>query len=245
MSALFPKSRDPESKKHDRPRPVNSLEDAPGNQEAMALDESKVLKTVTWITEKAVNGVPPLCSARNLAEEYQKDSRYPHDGARIDSLINYETTKNFTSGFITGLGGVLTMPVTIPAAFGASWVIQARMAAAIAVLSGHDISSDRVKTFVLACLAGDACKDVLKGVGIKAGGNLTRVAIQKIPGTVFIEINKKVGFRLVTKAGQKGAVNALKVVPLAGGLVGGAFDAAMCRLVGKQAKKLFYSQAPE
>lgn len=205
-------------------------------------DESKALRLVNWVTERAIDGVPPLCSAENLALEYRIDESFPDDEERIESLINWETMKNFTSGFITGLGGIITLPVTIPAAFGASWLIQARMAAAIADLAGHDIKSDRVKTFIVACLAGDACKDIVKDAGIKVGRGLAKSAIQKVPGRVLIEINKKVGFRLLTKAGEKGAVNLVKMVPIAGGLIGGAFDAGACRIVGKQAKRLFYPE---
>jgi hypothetical protein len=32
----------------------------------------------------------------------------------------------------------------------------------------------------------------------------------------------------------------MKMVPVAGGLVSGTFDAAACRVVGAQAKRLFY-----
>jgi hypothetical protein len=213
------------------------------SREDMRPDESKALKLANWITEKAINGVPSLCSAEKLAHEYQRDHSYRDDGARIDSLIQWETTKNFTSGFITGLGGLITLPLAVPASFGASWVIQARLAAAIARIAGHDIASDRVKTFIVASLAGNACKDILKDVGIKVGNSMTRVAVQQVPGKILIEINKKVGFRLLTKAGEKGAVNLMKAVPVAGGLVGGTFDASACQVVGRCAKKLFYSDS--
>jgi hypothetical protein len=73
------------------------------------------------------------------------------------------------------------------------------------------------------------------------GQSFTRAAFQRIPGRLLIEINKRVGFRLLTKAGEKGAINFIKMIPLAGGLVGGAFDAAACRIVGKQAKNAFYT----
>lgn len=224
------------------PRELETPEEVESGAETRP-DDSTALKLANWITEMAISGVPPLCSAEKLALEYQRDLSYRDDGARIDSLIQWETTKNFTSGFITGLGGLLTLPVALPASFAASWVIQARLAAAIAKIAGHDIASDRVKTFVVASLAGNACKDVLKDVGIKVGNSMTRVAVQKVPGKVLIEINKKVGFRLLTKAGEKGAVNLLKAVPVAGGLVGGAFDASACQVVGRCAKKLFYSDS--
>lgn len=203
--------------------------------------ENTAVQLINAIIDRSINGVPPLCSAENLALEYQIDQSYPDDEERIESLINWETSKNFTAGFITGLGGVLTIPVAVPTSLLASWIIQARMAAAIARISGHDINSDRVKTFILLTLVGDACKDILKDVGIKVGQGLAKSVLNKVPGKVLIEINKKVGFRLLTKAGEKGAVNLVKMVPLAGGFIGGAFDAAACRVVGRQAKNLFYS----
>jgi hypothetical protein len=224
------------------PRVLSSPEED-GSQAEVQPDATTALKLANWITDKAINGVPPLCSAEKLALEYLRDNSYPDDGARIDALIQWETTKNFTSGFITGLGGLITLPLAVPASLGASWVIQARLAAAVAKIAGHDITSDRVKTFVVASLAGNACKDVLKDVGIKVGNSMARVAIQKVPGKVLIEINKKVGFRLLTKAGEKGAVNLMKAVPVAGGLVGGVFDATSCQVVGRCAKKLFYSNS--
>lgn len=205
--------------------------------------DNAAIQLINWITERAIDGIPPLCSAENLALEYEIDNSYPDTEERIESLINWETSKNFTSGFISGLGGIITIPVSIPASMGASWIIQARMAAAIAKLAGHDIKADRVKTFVLLTLVGDACKDVLKDVGIKVGQGLAKAALKNIPGKMLIEINKKVGFRLLTKAGEKGAVNLIKMIPLAGGLIGGTFDAAACRIVGKQAKTLFYTPA--
>lgn len=203
-------------------------------------NESNAIKLINWLTEKAISGIHPLSSAEDLATEYLIDQSYPDDEERIESLINWETTKNFTTGFITGLGGLITLPITIPSAFGASWLIQARMAAAIAKISGHDIYSDRVKTFVIACLAGDALKDIAKSTGIHIGKGLSKSLISKIPGRVLIEINKKVGFRLLTKAGEKGAINLIKGIPLVGGAVGGTFDAIACRIVGKNAKRLFY-----
>ena len=175
-----------------------------------------------------------------MAQEYIDDSTYLHDGDRIDSLIRWETTKNFTSGFLTGLGGIITLPVTVPAAFGAAWIVQARMSAAIARLSGHDTASDRVQTFVTASLLGDGVKEILKRSGIQIGKGLARGLIKQVPGKLLISINKQVGFRLLTKAGSTGAVNLVKMVPFVGGAVGGTVDAYMCKAVGKTAKSIFY-----
>ncbi len=202
--------------------------------------ESTALQVVNWVAEMAINGIPPLSSAEFLAQEYLIDQSFPDHGERIESLINWETAKNFTSGFLTGVGGLITLPIALPAAFGASWIIQARMSAAIARIAGFDLHSDRVQTFVVACLLGDALKEMGKVAGIKIGVGLTKSLINQIPGKLLIEINKQVGFRLITKAGQTGAINMMKGVPLVGGFVGGGLDAYSCRIVGRSAKNLFY-----
>ncbi|MGH8628593.1 MAG: hypothetical protein ACREYC_26110, partial [Gammaproteobacteria bacterium] len=59
--------------------------------------DAKALQLVNWLTEKAIQGVPPLSSAEDLAQEYLIDHSYPDDEERIESLINWETTKNFTT----------------------------------------------------------------------------------------------------------------------------------------------------
>lgn len=203
------------------------------------VDDGTALRLVSWITDRAIRGVPPLCSAEMLAKEYEIDKSYTSTDARARALINWETSKNFTTGFVTGLGGLLTLPINVPAALGAAWIIQARMAAAIAKLYGHALRGDRIRTFVLLCLVGDAAKEVVKKVGIEIGNKSLKTALAKIPGRVLIEINKKVGYRLLTKAGEKGVLNISKAVPVAGGVVGGTVDAMACRAVGNLAIKLF------
>lgn len=202
-------------------------------------EESKALQVANWLTEKAVGGVGPLSSAEDLALEYLNDSNYEDNDKRVDSLINWETSKNFSTGFVTGLGGFATLPVAIPASLGASWVLQARMAAAIAKIYGHDLNEERVKTLILCVIIGQDIKEVCKQAGIKIGTKLTYVAIRKLPGEVLKRINQAVGFRLLTKAGEKGIINLTKLVPVVGGVVGGTFDAVTCRITAKAAREAF------
>lgn len=202
-------------------------------------EKSKALELAQWLTTKAVAGVGPLSSADELAKEYLEDKSYSSNEERVNSLINWETSKNFTSGFITGLGGLLTLPVTIPAALGASWLIQARMVAAIAKIYGHDISEERVQIAILMVIIGQDVKEVCKQAGIKIGTKFTYKLIEKIPGTVLTKINQLVGFRLLTKAGERSVVSLTKMVPVIGGIIGGSVDAVTCRITGKAAQSAF------
>ena len=47
------------------------------------------------------------------------------------------------------------------------------------------------------------------------------------------------GFRLVTKFGEKGIVNLGKAVPLVGGVIGGTVDTIGTTVIGKTAKYVF------
>lgn len=194
---------------------------------------------VKFILDKGIAGVPPLAGAEKLAEEYLLDVDFKSNAESVRSLVRWETSKNFTSGFLTGLGGLITMPASVPSALGASWILQARLAGAIAHIYGHNIDDDRVQTFVLLSLAGDSAGSIVKDAGIQVGRKLTERAIAAIPGRALIEINKAIGFRLITKAGEKGIVNLSKAVPVAGGLVGGGLDALACKVVGRTADTLF------
>ena len=197
-------------------------------------DASLLVKLIS----RAIEGVGPLKPARELADDYRTDS-HASDCERVNALIRSQALLNGAGGFLTGLGGVLTLPVTIPGALGASWAIQARMIAAIAELGGHDSRSDQVQTAILLCLIGNSAKNIVKGTGILIGEKLALEAIKKVPGKVLIEINKKVGFKLLTKFGERGAINLVRLVPLAGGVIGGGVDGATCYVVGKGAKRLF------
>lgn len=76
-------------------------------------------------------------------------------------------------------------------------------------------------------------------MGIKISEKMAVNALKRVPGAILIKINQQVGFRLVTKFGQKGLVNVIKMMPLVGGVVGGVFDTGMTLTIGNIAKKVF------
>jgi len=202
-------------------------------------NEASASRLATFLLEQGLAGAGPLSSAQDLADEYRIDQGYANDDKRVDALIRWETRKNFTTGFITGLGGLVTFPVSIPAALGASWLIQARMAGAIARIYGHDLASDRVRTKILLALAGDVAKEAMQDLGLKLENKLTQKAADQIPGRALVEINKRIGARLLAKVGQRVVLKFPRAVPVLGGVVGGALDAVVCRMVGRTARTLF------
>jgi RNA polymerase subunit RPABC4/transcription elongation factor Spt4 len=92
---------------------------------------------------------------------------------------------------------------------------------------------------ILCVIIGQDIKEICKQAGIKVAHRFTYVAIKKLPVEILKKINQTVGFRLVTKAGEKGIVNLTKLVPFVGGVVGGTVDAITCRITAKAAKNMF------
>lgn len=191
--------------------------------------------------DAAVSGsVPGTDSAEDLARDYQNDYDEPLKAA--EALVRWQNVKAGTSGFVTGLGGLITIPVALPANITSVIYVQIRMIAAIAKIGGYDLHDDRVKTLVFVCLAGNSAKDVLKNAGISVATAAAKGLIKQIPKTVIGQINKAVGFRLITKFGTKGAVNLGKAVPFIGGVLGAAMDAAATNAIGNVAIKTFIDE---
>lgn len=201
------------------------------------LTQSKLMKIMDWSYKKAVDGLPGMDTAQELAQSYLNKSKSTDEA--IDKLIKWQQTKGATSGFLTGIGGVITLPVAVPANISSVLYIQIRMIAAIASMKGYDLKDDQVKTMVFVALTGQGATEILKKSGMKIGQGMAGALVHKIPSEVIKAINQKVGFRLLTKFGEKGVVNLSKAIPLVGGVIGGTVDGVGTGIIGKTAKKLF------
>ena len=187
--------------------------------------------------QKALNGLPTSKSVTELGGHYL--DKYSNKKSAAKHLIDSQVAKCTTSGFLTSLGGLITLPVAIPANLASVLYVQLRMIASIAYIGGYNPSDDEVQTLAYLCLTGSAIGDVIKGTGIKIGEKVAINTLKKIPGTVLTKINQKVGFRLITKFGQKGAVNLVKLVPGVSGVIGGAIDFAGTKIIAQKAYNMF------
>lgn len=202
------------------------------------LNEVNAEEILSKIYESALDGIPKVSrSVDEMVNDYVSKSDTPKDAALM--LTQTQIIKCGTSGFITGLGGLITLPVAIPANIGSVLYVQMRMVAAIAKIGGYDIKSDQVQTMVYLCLTGSALNDVVKQIGIKFGEKTLEAAIRKIPGKALVAINQRIGYRLLTKFGEKGLINLGKAVPLIGGVIGGGLDVVYTRVIAKNAINMF------
>lgn len=202
------------------------------------ISQEEIMQLLNKLYEQSTQGIakvsPPI---EELAADYlQKNSDVD---AAAKQFVNYQIAKCTTSGFVAGLGGLIMLPVALPANVGSVLYVQMRMIACLAYMGGFDTDSDQVQTLVYACLAGISIDQIIKQAGIQFGNKLAMAMVKKIPGEVLVKINQKVGFRFLTKLGTKGVINIGKAVPIIGGIISGGFDFAETKTIANRAYKMF------
>ena len=200
-------------------------------------------RLVAQVVEFGIQGLGPLSTAVQTAEEHLVTAGGDREAA-VQRLIATHVRLAAATGFVTGLGGIATLPVTVPAAMAGLYIIATRMTAGVAHLRGYDIETDEVRSGILVALLGSAGAAVLRNTGIQIGQQSTAAALQRLPGRVLTELNKRVGYRLVSKAGEKGVVNLTKLVPLVGGPIGAAVDGVSCKTIAGYAMRTFPPVVP-
>lgn len=200
-------------------------------------------RLIDRVIEFGINGGGPLSGAVRVAEEHLLAAAGDREEA-VRRLVATHVRLAAVSGFVTGVGGIATLPVAVPAATAGLYIVATRMCAGIAHLRGYDIGTEEVRSAILVSLLGSAGASTLKRAGVEIGRRSTAVALERLPARILIEINKRVGFQLVVKAGEKGVLNLAKWVPLVGGPIGAAVDGVSCRTIATYALRTFEAQRP-
>lgn len=193
-----------------------------------------VAAALDWAYSRATSVLPGLGSAEELAARHLSKAGSTEDA--IDELIRWQTAYAGAAGAVANLGGLLTLPVALPASMASSLLIQLRMVAAIAVLRGYDPGDERVKAVSFLCLAGSTGSAAVGEAGLGVGARLLKHASSLAVSRVQRAVAARLGARLTARGAASGMT---KLVPVLGGLVGGGIDAMMTRAVGAVAKQYF------
>jgi len=238
-------------------------DEAPGTTRRQKFATKTAKQLERAVTRVVTQGVGPVKGAVEYAEQrlakvvatadggadgrgagYDKPLRdaATHDEIErvIVRLVKEAVLASSSNGFLTSVGGFISLPVTLPVNVAGALVINARLAGAIAYLRGYDLDDPHVLTVVTLAAAGGSLSGTLSSFGFEVGTKLTAQAIKKIPMTVIRAINTRAGFMLVAKYGtQRSAVTLAKAIPFAGGVIGAGVDATLTTVVGRAAKKSF------
>ena len=202
-------------------------------------DPGAIDRLVAMLVDTGLDGRGPLSSARELADDALAKTGGDREQA-INRLARSTVLTGGIGGFVTGLGGFVTMPVSLPVNVAEFYIQAVRMVGGIATLRGYDLAEPRVRTAVLLTLVGSDSDEVLKRAGMStAGSRATSYALKGLPPAALMVINKAVGFRLMRGVSEKVLSRFGRGVPLAGGLVGGGIDGYMMKKIADHAMQEF------
>lgn len=183
-----------------------------------------------WLYDKAVSGIAGIESAETLAERYLNDAGGDVQLAAC-RMTHWESVKAGSSGFLSGVGGVVAMPVTLPLNITSVLFLQTRLVAAIACLGKRNLADERVRALAGLCLCGNAAKALLQEAVLQAMENWTRPFTRQIVEKTLVLMAARAGIRT---SGQF-----VRLIPLAGGVVSGAVDVTTTRTIGRIACTTF------
>ncbi len=192
---------------------------------------------VRQVLEMAIDGFGPYPGAAAAADKRLRENGGNAEKA-IHDIIESHVRMAGLEGFLTNLGGVVTLAFTIPANVTGLAVLQCHEVAAIAHLRGYDLRDPRVRNAVLACMLGEeTVSDLVKKqrlpsspMGIATAPAHDPALDQRIAVEVTQELIAKVGGkRMATAMGRR--------VPVLGGGIGAVSDAFSTWRVGRYADR--------
>ncbi len=187
--------------------------------------------------DRAIDGVGPLRGAAESADRQLAE----HDGnaeKAIRELVDSHVQLAGLQGFITNLGGVITMAVAIPVNISGLALLQCHLVAGIAHLRGYDLQDPRVRNAVIECLLGaDGVKSLVKKKRLPS----SPMAIATAP-TYDAELDRRIGAEVAGEliaraAGKKTIAIIARRTPVIGGGVGAVTDGYTTYQIGQYAAK--------
>jgi hypothetical protein len=183
--------------------------------------------------DKAITGVGPLPSAASAADK-QLQEQHGDVEAAIHEVIENHVRYAGAQGFLTNVGGLVTLAVTVPVNLSGLALIQCRMVAGIAHLRGYELSDPRTRDAILACLLGE--ERLLRMVKHRTlPGTPMEIAAAAFHDPALDQLlATEVAAELVTRAtGKRLAATVGRRVPVVGGVVGAGTDAYVTWKIGR------------
>lgn len=193
------------------------------------------------VVEFAIEGTEWLPGARLAAGRHLE--RHGSVEMAVNSVITTHVAMCGTQGFVTNLGGFVTLLVGAPANLAGVALLQSRMVAAVAHLRGYDLNDSRVRNAVLATLLGKRIVDDLVDKGDLPGSPLVLATAPGLDQQLEQLIAQRVMMALFTSTGGKQMVGLVaKRIPVIGGGVGAITDSWNTIAVGRYARDQFVSR---
>ena len=188
---------------------------------------------------KAIDGISGFPGARDVARKALQRTHDVDDA--VTAVIEQHVRLAGLQGFVTNLGGVVTMPVAIPANLAGIAMVQLRMSAAIAHLRGYDVADPRVRSAAVTTLLGERNVTQARRQGslsytphrlITSGGEIPAHTADQVSAAVISDLVGRV-------TGKYATLSIARRVPVLGGAVSAGVDALSTHSVGRYADREF------
>lgn len=193
------------------------------------------------LLEVAINGTATVPGAKSAAAKHlvKRDSVEE----AIESLVLTHVGLAGAQGFVTSLGGLPTLAVTLPANIAGLAIVQVRMIASIAHLRGYDINAPQVRTAMILCLMGREGTQKLVDSGALPTTPLAIATAPVFDATLDQTVSERVLGELLTRiGGRRASLIFARRVPLIGGGVGATMDGLSTIDIGGFAREVFVTR---
>ncbi|MDN5563965.1 MULTISPECIES: EcsC family protein [Luteococcus] len=189
----------------------------------------------------AIDGVGKVPGAKQTAANALQ--RTGSAELAVNQIVKQHVAMAGAQGFITNLGGLATLAVSIPANVSGVAIVQCRMVAAVAHLRGYDIEDPRVRSAILMCLLGEGnAREAVQRQELPSSALAIATAPVHDP-QLDNTISEKVLANLMGQVGGKRvSLLAGKKIPVVGGGVGAATDGWATWSTGAFAKAQFINR---
>jgi uncharacterized protein (DUF697 family) len=185
--------------------------------------------------DRAVDGVGPLRGAAASADHQLAEHGGDVDRA-VRALVDSHVRLAGIQGFVTNIGGLVTMAVTIPANISGLALLQCHLVAGIAHLRGYDLDDARVRNAVMACLVGeDGVKALVRSRKLPSSPMAIATAPHHDPALDHKIASEVAGELIARVAGKRTIAMIARRTPVLGGGVGAVTDGFATYQVGRYA----------
>jgi hypothetical protein len=111
----------------------------------------------------------------------------------------------------------------------------------LAVAAAYDeLDSPDLRQDLVLILAGNSAVTALRTFGVAAANDMGKKWVQKnVTRETMKQVNKVVSRKILTKAGEKSLTSLVKLVPVAGAVVGYTVDRSYARALGESAIRYY------
>jgi uncharacterized protein (DUF697 family) len=179
------------------------------------------------------NTITAIEDGREWGNTFLRDQRWEDNKDRMANHAIYESTLwSIGNGIIGGFIGVVGLPFEVAT----SLYSQVKLTSALFTIYGIDTKSRSAQPLVYAAATGVKIGEVANTLATKAARKTIEKALMSLPNRTFMQINQRLGVKLISKTCEKATLNIAKIIPAVGSAVGGTVNGVMMNACGHSVK---------